>query len=775
MADFKFNPDLFLEVQELERFKDFLDIDGFRKNILENSVNFGLIKSYKDKSFLNSKVERDSDISGNKTIKISSVEAINNSGQFIYSSGINNVVIPLTNQWFWVKIKHQYSTLEKGSVSLAINGDLVGVGTEFTKILRGMPNFPSRIKFSNSLFNTLEYDILEVIDDTHAIVAHPASSGTGVATFNIEENLQYSIVGTFTPGVAIPTESKYPFRYDSVDLELVQESITNTRPTYIVGQEFYVARLMTDGTNVLIQDKRIEYWETKGSSLIIEEEVATNPLIGIEAIKWQNSLSPANKNEVYVAWGMRSQNWSIDASRNIVTLYGSSLGGRFKAVDNFTNGDFDKWRIYTANGNYSRITSSTKQGQAINLTLDVLDVDNYSDDGGLTFNSGVDWVLIVPDCEEVSLRFKANNTDSVDNVDKTYTFPVNILFARCDLEVYKDPSCLYNVKYRYKTFKNYTEWSLIPDDSVGYFTETSFDSAGNLKSVDSQVLYPYIGNDLGGFIRLSLSPNSYSRFKGKVFLGDVLGIKTITTNFDGSSVYDLEVGFNEKYQYFTGNISLTNNLYISLSDANATAGNTFKLHFKGNLTLGNYKIYVVKNYATGTPVIIKTIEAKDVVEMNNRLDGIVIDFTFNDLGTWDTFYQNYDYLGSVVKLTGDQTIQGVKTFQSSPVIPAPTANLQAATKKYVDDSNRILTAGNVSVGDVAAPNGTSVTITFSQDIGTSTYYVGGSIKSRSSDVVEDSSVTWSVRSQTSTGFVVHFQEQGGSQTQNISFDYIVIK
>lgn len=40
--------------------------------------------------------------------------------------------------------------------------------------------------------------------------------------------------------------------------------------------------------------------------------------------------------------------------------------------------------------------------------------------------------------------------------------------------------------------------------------------------------------------------------------------------------------------------------------------------------------------------------------------------------------------GAVVK-TGNQTIAGIKTFSSSPIVPAPTTDLQAATKKYVDD------------------------------------------------------------------------------------------
>jgi primosomal replication protein N len=42
---------------------------------------------------------------------------------------------------------------------------------------------------------------------------------------------------------------------------------------------------------------------------------------------------------------------------------------------------------------------------------------------------------------------------------------------------------------------------------------------------------------------------------------------------------------------------------------------------------------------------------------------------------------------AVVKLTGDQTVAGIKTFSSSPIVPAPTTDLQAATKKYVDDAS----------------------------------------------------------------------------------------
>ena len=41
--------------------------------------------------------------------------------------------------------------------------------------------------------------------------------------------------------------------------------------------------------------------------------------------------------------------------------------------------------------------------------------------------------------------------------------------------------------------------------------------------------------------------------------------------------------------------------------------------------------------------------------------------------------------GAAVKITGNQTVNGIKTFASSPVVPTPTTDFQAATKKYIDD------------------------------------------------------------------------------------------
>lgn len=53
---------------------------------------------------------------------------------------------------------------------------------------------------------------------------------------------------------------------------------------------------------------------------------------------------------------------------------------------------------------------------------------------------------------------------------------------------------------------------------------------------------------------------------------------------------------------------------------------------------------------------------------------------------------------SVVKLTGDQSVAGVKTFSSSPVVPAPTASTQAAQKATIDNAISGLRAADDGYG-----------------------------------------------------------------------------
>jgi len=71
------------------------------------------------------------------------------------------------------------------------------------------------------------------------------------------------------------------------------------------------------------------------------------------------------------------------------------------------------------------------------------------------------------------------------------------------------------------------------------------------------------------------------------------------------------------------------------------------------------------------------------VDGNGKVDAteLVLDtaLAIAEWGTWSTT-KNF------VDLTTAQTVAWVKTFSSSPIVPAPTTDLQVATKKYVDDN-----------------------------------------------------------------------------------------
>lgn len=653
----KFVPNLFLEVIELNRFKQSLDEEGFRKNILENSESFGLIQNKKsDPQFLNGRVARDfDDTLGNKTIKISPLFAIDKNGQFIYQEQKNAITIPNDGNWYWIKQRHTYSSIEVGTFSISANGDLVGsVTAKLTEILRGQPNFPSRVRFVNSTYNTLEYDVLELIDDQNAVLQHPSLTSGGESAFVPETDLKLEVIGTFTPGIAIPSQDKRPFQYDSATLTLVVETVNNLRPTHIPDLDFFLARCCVQGADLIVQDKRVDYWQTKGSQQGIDIERKDNPLIGVEAIKWNSRLTPGDTNILELAWGMRSQNWSVDSSQNLVTLQGSATGGKYKSVDDFRNGDFNGWRVYTDNGKYSRVISSIKQGSAINLTVDVLDVDNYSGDGGISF-TGTTSVLVVPDCDTVIIKCIPSAPNKQEFMTREVEFPVNTQLAKLELVAYLDPQCFYAIHYRYQSYKEFTSFKVIPSDEIGYYTETSFTSTGNLKpSLTDRIRYPYDSITLvgEGFIQLIMSPAAYSRTISFINKGDLIGVNTIATL--PASLYDIEVGISKNYQHIIGTYSLTNDVRFNLLKNGAIEGNEFRFHFEATaLTLGNKNIYFSQLNSSGTGQdIIKIITRRDVSQMLNQEHGIVFTFKFD--GTEWIMSQNYDLKapGEIITLDG---------------------------------------------------------------------------------------------------------------------------
>ena len=668
MSNIKISSNLFLGTPELKRLQKFVDESGFRKNILDNSVSFGLIKNDYDPTFANGKIIPDADlvISGNtfKTIRHNELFGIDKFGNFLYKEATGQLPVPDTGLWYWIRISHEYSNIEQGTWSLSSDGILSGTGGELLTILRGQPNFPSKIRFVNSSLNTLDYDILSVTDDNNAVL-------NGVS-FQAESDLKIQVVGTFTYGASIDPSNKLIFNYDSCLVELIEEDINaeNVRPSsgFEDNRTFYIARIKVENDQVIVQDKRIDHWETKASYQNQDVDVLPNAAIGIENIKYNHSFTAGDKNIVELAWSFRSQNWSINSTTNTLTM-SSGNGGKFKTVEDFTNGDFNGWRLYAPDGTYSKIISSVKQGNAINLQVDLLDIDHYSNDGGLTFLIN-EFVVVTPNAEEIEITFTPEPTDDISTQVQKFDFQINKKIGRCDVLVYKDPSCNYIVSYRYKTFNKYSPTRTIPSDTVnGFYNETSFDDDGNLLGIGQTTKVTYTSSTTAGFITLLLSPNAYSRFVYKVDKGDLIGVNHIS---DVTNITNLNliVGESLNYLLFTGALDLTANLTIQIASLNQVSGNEFKIHFNcSSIALNGFNIIISAESNGGAGAPLRTLGEGDFYQMLNIDNGIIINCICEGSKWYAT--QNYDLgrpneiitidgvLGSLFDLDGLGKVKGL--------------------------------------------------------------------------------------------------------------------
>ena len=680
MSYIKFSPNLFLGTQELSRFKSFLDDTGWRKGLLEDSIEFGFVDNSIDGNFTNFLIEQGTNVG---TIKNSAGLAIDINGDFIIKDAEDNIALTDDNSWYWLMASHTNSPTETGTVSVDANGNLTGTGTLFTDILRGQPNHPSRIQFIGASLNTLEYDVVSVTNDTTVILS---------GIFQAENNLQYSVIGTFTPDAVPPSLDKEIFQYDSTTFVQVAETVLNTPPTISnPGEEFYVARVRRNGVSINIEDKRRNYLYKSNSNYLISnlDRVSNNPLIGFESVKFDDAFSTKQFNIVEVAWGFRSSNWTVDTSTNKVTLNGGQ-GGKFKSTTDFSDNDFDGWRIYTEDGQYSIIKASSISGSQINLTLGTLDPD--------TFSNGTQELVVTPNVNEIEIIATPPVGDANQLVNDSFRFPINIGQAKFKLLVYKDPSVDFIVTYRYKQNAEYTIPRAFPDDlASGYLTEDSFDAAGNLTGTSRQT---YTGSTTVGYLTLQLSATAFKNIIAKVDLGDLPGVVYKTLD-NGNPILTLSVGADKGFVVVQGNLTFSADHFLNISTDQAVDGNRFYVKFENDATLSTQEWKIVQDYINpGSPgstlldLANPTTFWRDRAAENNML----VLFEFD--GTNWVMYPDASVTQAVLDLitggtmlkTGD-TASGVLKYDADPTGKAGWDLRSFPDRQYVDDQITALIGG----------------------------------------------------------------------------------
>lgn len=254
MSNLKINNDLFLGKEELNRFQKFLDESGYRRFIGLMTKSFGIVKNFRDEDFDSYKVET----AGSGQVKIfGNSFAVDPNLNLIHNHSDRNLNIPNDGSWYWLKVKYMKTNLEQGTVSLASDGALSGVNTVFSDVLRGSPNYPTRIRLysidSEGQYTQLEgeAEVVSVLSDTSAFIHLYSGSLPGT--------MRYAVVGTFTPSVIMPESSKLIFEYDFVSFTLVPE-ITEDVPPIKNDDEYYISRVRNSGGTVTVHDKRTEVW-----------------------------------------------------------------------------------------------------------------------------------------------------------------------------------------------------------------------------------------------------------------------------------------------------------------------------------------------------------------------------------------------------------------------------------------------------------------------------------------------------------------------------------
>ena len=617
MSQIKISEGLFLEKQELDRWQKFIFQDGFIKHLLHNSLRFGLIRnSTLDPNFMWGRIETGTNA---QTIKVNFTEALDKEGRVIIQPFRDNIAVPNDSNWYWVKLSYVASDAEVGLVSIDNQGNLTGVGTKFTEVLRGQPNFPAVVSFKDALNNILDYEVVQVIDDTNAILS---------GFFTAETNLQYRVVGTFTPGKVPTTAEKGVFQYDSASLQLVAETSLNTKPSsFVDGIDFALARVRIQGLQVIIQDKRTDIWQTLAfvESTFIPSD--PNPLIGIEAIKFDASSTTRADNVLYAAWGMRSNNWTINTNLNTLTLQ-TSQGGKYKSAAQFNDGDFNGWRVYLpASGTYIRVVSSVKSGTQINLALETFDPN--------LFANTLQEVVVTPDAESIEFALIPNpSINSPEQLNLIYEFPIFESIGRMRANVF-GPTASYNIQYRYKTNNRYSQYRALPSDPIGFYNEAAFDDMGDL--IDASSLTPYVSNPVNSYITLTRHPNAYSVFARQVVTGDLFGIKKTALD-NGDPVRYLVVGATEEHQVFESDITFTTDHFIDLGITDLKDGNCFLLQFKKTINANGFKLRITQGFVNAGNIgtVLMEFATEDFDNLNKYLaQGLLLECVFDlETTTW---------------------------------------------------------------------------------------------------------------------------------------------
>lgn len=383
MSKLKISENLFLETAELNRLVKFLTDDGYKRIFKSMVRNYGIVRNTGNTYF---KVTQKS----TGIVTINSGLAFDSNLDAIVMKDDLDLAVADTGTNRWLILSRAIHNWEDGTVSITTDGTLTGVGTHFTEILRGQPNFPTKVKF-NSANNAGEYEVVSVTSDTQAVLS---------GSFAAESGKQFSVIGTFTPGFVPDSANKQIYEFDGYSIR-IQDSAS--RPA-VMDSEFILACVYYDSEVMRVVDERVycmfnevynQDTETSGASPLTSLLQAT-VISGIDS--WKAKSCDI---EMILEHGYKvtSYQFNATATQNVFQIISGSCN--FLGDSAIPDGIFNGWMLLNrTNMKYSIINSNVGNNLYISdldaeiisttLTNDFIVVPNFAEiEYEVTMNGGV--------------------------------------------------------------------------------------------------------------------------------------------------------------------------------------------------------------------------------------------------------------------------------------------------------------------------------------------------------------------------------------------------
>ena len=410
MSRLKFSSNLFLEVNELQRFNKFLEEDGWKRAMKAISKNFGIVENASNSYF---KVTPRA--GSNSVIVINAGIAFDSNMDAIVMTDDLELSVGNTGSNRWVILSRAVTNEEQGTVSINSDGSLSGIGTEFTKVLRGQPNFPVKVKF-NSTSNNGEYEVVSVTSDTSALLS---------GSFVNQSNIKYSVVGTFTPGFQPTEDNKMIYEYDSYNIEVVD---SEDRPA-VSEDEFILAMISFDASGSMnVSDERIRYMFNNPYTQSDESDNSTDPLVSLLSTGVVGGIhavgSAAAEFELIMEHGYTVTRHELITTSTSNTFNIISGQSNFLGTGNIPDGMFRGWLLVNrANMKYALIDDNSNKSLYIsNFDTSILD-------------SGNDFI-IVPNCNEIEYEVTVSNNVDRPNIPFYFRSSIWNLYTRAKVHAF---------------------------------------------------------------------------------------------------------------------------------------------------------------------------------------------------------------------------------------------------------------------------------------------------------------------------------------------------